>query len=145
MLTIIQHPLEAGILIALATYGLILAWSLLAHLKWLPGAVLRPVHYVLTHLGRLPLLGRAVRATRRHPLSLSLVAAILVGALVPLLLISLTMLVIALTFVAVMYVAIRYGDWPTESEEDEEDEEEWDLMMVIDEEWAASIGKLPRV
>jgi len=115
MLTIIQHPFEAGILIALATYGLILAWSLLARLKWLPGAVVRPVHYVLTRLGHLPLLGRAVRATRRHPLSLGLVVAILTGALVPVLLISVTMLVIALTFMAVMYVVIRYGDWDTGS------------------------------
>ncbi len=142
MLTIIQHPFEAGILIALATYGLILAWSLLARLKWLPGAVVRPVHHVLARLAQLPLLGRAVSSTRRHPLSLGVAVAILTGALVPVLLISVTILVIALVFMAVMYVAIRYGDWQTESEEKEE---EWDPVMAIDEEWAASIGELPRV
>ncbi len=118
MLTIIQHPLEAGILIALVTYGLILAWSLLARLTWLPAAVVRPVHYVLTRLAQLPLLGSAVRATRCHPLSLGVAVAILTGAMVPVLLISVAMLVIALTFMAVMYVAIRYGDFEEEHKED---------------------------
>jgi len=94
MLTIIQYPLETGIVIALVVYGLILAWSLLARLKWLPGAIVRPVHYILTRLSQLPLIGRAVRATRRHPLSLGLVAAILVGILVPSLVISLAALII---------------------------------------------------
>ncbi|WP_456445236.1 hypothetical protein, partial [Thiolapillus sp.] len=104
MLTIIQHPLEAGILIALVTYSLILAWSLLARLKWLPGAVVRPVHHVLAGLVQLPLLGCAVSSTRRHPLSLGLVAAILVGALVPALAVSLTLLLIGLAVMVVMMV-----------------------------------------
>ena len=99
---------------------------------------MRPVHFVMARLGRLPLLGRAVRATRRHPLSLGVAVAILTGALVPVLLISVTTLAIALIFMAVMYVAIRYGDWPEESEEKEE---AWDPVMATDE-WAASTGEL---
>jgi hypothetical protein len=116
MLTIIQYPLEAGILIALAMYGLILAWVLLARLDWLPGVVARPVRHLLNRLGRLPVLGRAVTATRRHPLSLGLATAILVGITVPMLLISVYVLFSVMAVCVVMYVAFRYGDFDVEME-----------------------------
>ncbi|WP_293674990.1 hypothetical protein [Thiolapillus sp.] len=118
MLTIIQYPLETGIVIALLVYGLILAWNLLARLKWLPVAVVRPIYHVLTRLGQLPLLGRAVRATRRHPLSLGLVPAILTGTLVPVLLISMYALFSALVVGVILLLAFRYGDWKEEPEEE---------------------------
>ncbi|WP_419633193.1 hypothetical protein, partial [Thiolapillus sp.] len=93
---------------------------LLARLKWLPVAVVRPIYHVLTRLGQLPLLGRAVRATRRHPLSLSLglVAAILTGTLVPVLLISMYALFSALVVGVILLLAFRYGDWKEEPEEE---------------------------
>ncbi len=116
MLTLLKNPIEAGILIALAIYGLILAWSLLARLNWLPRGMLHAVRAILSRLQHLPPLGCAVAATRRHPLSLGLLAAILIGVLIPALAISLTFLLVALTFMAVMYVAIRYGDWEDMSE-----------------------------
>jgi len=113
---ILKEPFVAGIVIALVTYGVILVWSLLARLNWLPRVMLHAVRVILSRLQRLPLLGRAVAATRRHPLSLGLLAAILTGVLIPALVISLTFLLVALTFMAIMYVAIRYGDWEDMSE-----------------------------
>ena len=124
MLTIIQYPLETGIVIALLVYGLILAWNLLARLKWLPVAVVRPIYHVLTRLGQLPLLGRAVRATRRHPLSLGLVAAILTGALVPVLLISMYVLFSVIAVGTIVVLAYLYGDFEGEPE-DESQEISW--------------------
>ncbi|WP_419604177.1 hypothetical protein, partial [Thiolapillus sp.] len=126
-------------------YGLILAWNLLARLKWLPVAVVRPIYHVLTRLGQLPLLGRAVRATRRHPLSLGLVAAILTGALVPVLLISMYALFSALVVGVILFLAFRYGNFEARSE-CEEDITYGDPSDPIsyDEEWMRARGKLPR-
>jgi len=122
IIELLKHPLEAGILIALAMYGLILVWTLMARLKWLPGAVARPVCRLLNRLGRLPVLGRAVTAMRRHPLSLGLVTAILVGIIVPTLLISVYVLFSAIFVGVIMVLAYLYGDWEEESEESELEE-----------------------
>ncbi len=147
IIELLKHPLEAGILIALAVYGLILVWTLMAHLKWLPRAVARPVRRLLNRLGRLPVLGRAVTATRRHPLSLGLVTAILVGITVPTLLISVYVLFSAIFVGVIMVLAFRYGDF-TEEEDHfcQEDIIYGDPVdpRSYDEEWMRARGKLPR-
>jgi len=118
IIELLKHPLEAGILIALAMYGLILAWTLMARLKWLPGVVARPVRRLLNRLGRLPVLGRAVSAMRRHPLGLGLALAILTGIIVPALLISVYVLFSAIFVSVIMVLAFRYGDWEDEPYEE---------------------------
>jgi hypothetical protein len=78
-----MDELEIGIYSSLVCYGLIVAWTLMFRLRWLPVALIRPVHWPLNRLERVPFLGRITKACRDYPLTLGVVLAGMVGVLVP--------------------------------------------------------------
>lgn len=102
-----MNHLEIGFYWALSTYALIVVWTVLARLRWLPSVVARPVHRRLTGFEQIPILGRAVKAGRRNALSLGLVSAIVVGGAAPFVVLSIIWLGYGLSF----GIAIVLGAW----------------------------------
>ena len=98
---------EYGFYSAAATYGLIVVWTVLARLRRRPRKLVRLVHWPLDRLGRIPVIGRAVNACRRYPLTLGLVVAILVGVAVPWLMLGAMWLIYALS----LLVFVVLGVW----------------------------------
>ena len=70
---------EIGINSAVIAYGLIVVWTVLVRLRWLPKTIVRLVHRPLNRLERIPALGRVVGACRKYSLSLGLPISVLVG------------------------------------------------------------------
>jgi len=110
--------LEIGFYSAVTVYGLIAVWTVLVRLRWLPTVLVRLVHRPMNRLGRIPVLGQALNAFRRHPLILGLVVAILAGVAVPYVIFSALWLVRAVAFGG----AIALGIWAFFASEDEEGE-----------------------
>ena len=111
MLTIIQYPLETGIVIALLVYGLEPAGA-----PEMAASGRRAPYIPRSDPPGSTAPAGACRA--RHPLSLGLVADILTGTLVPVLLISMYALFSALVVGVILLLAFRYGDWKEEPEEE---------------------------
>ena len=110
--------LEIGFYSAVIVYGLIVVWTVLVRVRWLPTAIVRLVHWPLNRLGRIPYVGRVVHACRRYPLTLGLVLAIVAGVAVPYVIFSALWLVRAVVFGG----AIALGIWAFFASEDEEGE-----------------------
>ena len=66
-----MDQLEIGFYSAVAAYGVIVTWTVIVRLRWLPVALVRFVYRLLNRLGRIPVLGGAVIACRRYPLVLA--------------------------------------------------------------------------
>ena len=133
-----------GFYAAVVTYGLIVVWTVLARLRWLPRILVRGLHRPLNRLGRVPVLGRVVAACRRYPLSLGLLIAIGVGVAVPYAVMSVMWLIYGLSFVFAVVVgvwAFFNGDGQSASDRDDDDS---DPIWDYDDDWAAARGRLPR-
>lgn len=133
-----MDELEIGVYSGIIFYGLIVAWTLMFRLRWLPVALVRLVCRLLNSLGRIPVLGRAVTACRRYPLGLGLVLAVLVGFAVPFLLLSVFWAFQAAFLAGAVWLGFRYG--AAGSPEEEGTDPIWDY----DSEWADGRGRLPR-
>lgn len=113
-----MDELELGFYSAVATYVSIVIWTLLERLHWLPPMLVNMVHRPFNGLQRVPILGRAVGACRKHALSLGPAPAILVGAAVPYVVFSVMWLGYALSF----GIAIALGAWAFFGGSDEGDD-----------------------
>ena len=133
-----MDELEIGFYSAVAVYALIVAWTVLVRLRWLPVGLVRFVHRLLNRLGRIPFLGRAVIACRRYPLRLGLVWAVLAGLVMPYLLLSVFWAFQAAFLAGAVWLGLRYGS--ADSSEDERTDPIWDY----DSEWSAGRGRVPR-
>jgi hypothetical protein len=119
--------LEIGFYSAVTVYGLIAVWTVLVRLRWLPTSLVRLAHWPLNRLGRIPYVGRVVNAFRRHPLTLGLVLAILVGAAVPYVVLS----VMWVGYLASFGLAIALGAWAlfNGSEDGEVEPDPYDMYV----------------
>jgi hypothetical protein len=101
--------LEIGLYSAVTVYGVIVIWTVLVRLRWLPTALVRLVHRPMNRLGRIPVLGRVVNICRRYSLTLGLGLAILVGAAAPHVLLSAFWAFQAVLLAGAVWLGLRYG------------------------------------
>jgi hypothetical protein len=101
--------LEIGLYSAVTVYGVIVIWTVLVRLRWLPTALVRLVHRPMNRLGRIPVLGRVVNICRRYSLTLGLGLAILVGAAVPYVVLSIFWAVQAVVVAGAILLWLYFG------------------------------------